>query len=134
MPVFWTRPSSKCVYKVIENSNLSPEKDQYQSDNIFGRYVDFELHNTRSSHEPRHSHISPAEFGLYNKYKKINDFVIDTSKGTKNCQDLSEPSQEPFCNSSGIDKGCGSPIIHNTSSGTCKDSVKIFFNNNKLCV
>ena len=39
---------------------LSSEKDQYESDNIFGRYVDFESHNTRSSHEPRHSHISPS--------------------------------------------------------------------------
>ena len=65
--VFWTRPSTKVVYKVIENPNLSPDKDQYQSDNIFGRYVDFESHNTRSSHEPRQSHISLAEFGLYNK-------------------------------------------------------------------
>ena len=54
-----------------------------------------------------------------------NDFVIDTRKGTKSCQDLSEPSQESFCNSSGIDQGCRSPIIHYTSSGTCKDSVKI---------
>ena len=58
--------------------------------------------------------------------KKINDFVIDTSEGTKNRQDFSEPSQESFCNSSGIDKGCGSPIIYNTSSGICKDSVKVF--------
>ena len=132
--VFWARLSTKGVYKVIENSNLSPE---YQSDNIFGRYVDFESHNTRSSHEPRHSHISPAEFGLYNKCKEINfapmsenrisgngdrfnqnDFVIDTREGTKSCQDLSEPSQEPFYNSSGIDQGCWSPIIHNASSGT----------------
>ena len=54
-----------------------------------------------------------------------NDFVIHTREGTKSCQDLSEPSQESFYNSSGIDQGCGSPIIHNTSSGTCKDSVKI---------
>ena len=54
-----------------------------------------------------------------------NHFVIDTREGTKNSQDLSEPSQVKFYNSSGIDQGCGSPIIHNTSSGTCKDSVKI---------
>ena len=54
-----------------------------------------------------------------------NDFGIDTREGAKSCQDLSEPSQESFYNSSGIDQGCGSPIIHNTSSGTCKDSVKI---------
>ena len=27
--VFWTRPSTKGVYKVIENCNLSPEEDQY---------------------------------------------------------------------------------------------------------
>ena len=72
MPVFWTRPSTKSVYKVIESSNLSPEKDQYQSDDIFGRYVGFESHNTRSSHKQRHCHISPAEFGLYNKYEEIN--------------------------------------------------------------
>ena len=74
MSVFWTRPSTKGVYKVIENSNLSPEKDQYQnqSGNIFGRYIDFESHSTRSSHDPRHSHISPAELGLYNKYKESN--------------------------------------------------------------
>ena len=69
-PVFWTRPSTKGVYKVIENSNLSPEKNQHQSDNIFGRYADFELHNTRSSHESRHSYLSRAEFELYNKYIK----------------------------------------------------------------
>ena len=29
VPVFWTRPSTKGVYKVIENCNLSPEEDQY---------------------------------------------------------------------------------------------------------
>ena len=58
---------------------------------------------------------------FFNKYKKINfepisenrifgngdrfnqnDFVIDTRKGTKSCQDLSEPSQESLYNSSGI--------------------------------
>ena len=122
----------------------SPQKDQYQSDNIFQRYVDFESHNTRSSHIPRHSHISPADFGLYNKYKEINfapmsqnrisgngdrfnqnDFFIDTREGTKSGKDLPEPSQESFYNSSGLDQVCGSPIIHNTRSGTCKDSVKI---------
>ena len=88
-------------------------------DNIFGRYVGFELYNTRSSHEPRHSRISP---GLYNKYKGINfapmsenrisgngdrvnqnDLVIDTREVTKSCQDLSAPSQESSYNSSGID-------------------------------
>ena len=72
MTVFWTRPSTKGVYKVIKNSNLSHEKNKHQSDNIFGRYIDFESRNTRSSPESRHSHISPAEFGLYNKYKEIN--------------------------------------------------------------
>ena len=54
-----------------------------------------------------------------------NGFVIDTREGPESCQDLSEPSQESFYNSSGIDQGCGSPIIHYTSSGTCKDSLKI---------
>ena len=34
-----------------------------------------------------------------------NDFVIDTREGAKSCQDLSEPSQESFYNSSGIDQG-----------------------------
>ena len=48
-----------------------------------------------------------------------------TPEKEKSCPDFSEPSQESFYNSSGIDQGCGSPIIHNTSSGTCKDSVKI---------
>ena len=80
---------------------------------MFGRYVDFESNNTRSSHETRHGHISPAEFGLYNKYKEINfspmsenrisgygdrfnqnDLVIHTRKGTKSCHNLSEPFQE----------------------------------------
>ena len=54
-----------------------------------------------------------------------NDFVIDTREGAKSCQDLSEPSQESFYNSSGIDQDCGSPIIHNASSGNYKDSAKI---------
>ena len=36
-----------------------------------------------------------------------NDFVIHTREGTKSCQDLSEPSQESFYNSSGIDQGLG---------------------------
>ena len=78
VPVFWTRPSTKGVYKVIENLNLSPEKNQHQSDNIFGRYVDIESHNTRSSHESRRGHISPSEFGLYNEHKEINfDFTVE---------------------------------------------------------
>ena len=54
-----------------------------------------------------------------------NDFVIDTREGTNSCQDLSKPSQESFYNSSGIYQGFRSPIFHNTSSETCKDSVKI---------
>ena len=54
-----------------------------------------------------------------------NDFVIDIKEGRKSCQDLSEPSQELFYNSSGIDQGCRSPITHYESSGTCKVSVKI---------
>ena len=70
--VFWTRPSTKGVYKAIENSNFSPQKNQHQSDHVFGRYVDFESHNTTSSHEFRRGHMSPTEFGLYNKYKEIN--------------------------------------------------------------
>ena len=138
VPVFWTRPSTKGVYKVIENFNLSHEKNQHQRNNIFGRYVDFELHNTRSSHKSRHRHMSPAEFGLYNKYKEINfapmsentiygngnkfnqnDFVTDTSKGIKSCQNLSEPSQESFFNSSAIGQGYRFPIVHYISSGTC---------------
>ena len=88
------------------------EKDQYQSDNIFGRYIDFESHNTTGSHESRLRHISPAKCGLYNKHKESNfalmsenrnsgngdrfnqnDFVIDTrklkvQKVVKICQDL----------------------------------------------
>ena len=36
------------VYKVIANSNLIPEKNQHQRDNIFGQYVDTESPNTRS--------------------------------------------------------------------------------------
>ena len=54
-----------------------------------------------------------------------NDFVIYTRENAKSCQDMLEPSQESFYNSAGTDKSCGSPIIHNTSRGTCKDSVKI---------
>ena len=54
-----------------------------------------------------------------------NDFVIVTREGTKSCQDLSEPCQELFYNSSEIGQCCRSPIIHYTSSGTCKNSVKI---------
>ena len=84
----------------------------------------------RSSHEPRHRHVSSAEFWLYNKYKKINgnDFVIDTREVTKNFKTFLKrlfKTCSGVYNSSGIGQGCGSPIIHNTSSGTCKDSAKI---------
>ena len=54
-----------------------------------------------------------------------NDFVIDTRIATKSCHDLSEPSQELCYDSPGFDQGYRSPLIHHTSSGTCKDSVKI---------
>ena len=83
-------------------------------------------HTIRKAHMNRDSHISPAEFGLDNKYKEINfahmlenrisgngdrfnqnDFAIDTRGSPKNCQDLSEPSQESFYNSSGIDQVIG---------------------------
>ena len=43
------------VYKVIKNSNLSPEKDQVQSNK-----------------ELRRSHISPTEFGLSRKCKEVH--------------------------------------------------------------
>ena len=52
-------------------------------------------------------------------------FNQNDSDCTKSCQDLSEPSQELFYNSSEIGQCCRSPIIHYTSSGTCKNSVKI---------
>ena len=85
----------------------------------------------------KNSHISPTEFGLYDKYKEISfapmpgiEFLgmeIDwiTREGTKSSQDLSEPSQESLYNSSGIDQGFGPLIIDSVSSGTCKDSVKV---------
>ena len=30
------------------------------------------MNKKQIDHELRHGHISPAEFGLYNKYKEIN--------------------------------------------------------------
>ena len=51
------------VYKAIENSNLTPEKNQDQSDN-----------------ELRHSHISLAEFGLDNKNTEINFALSQKTK------------------------------------------------------
>ena len=141
--LFWTRPSIIGIYKVIENFNFIPEKNQHQSGNIFRRYVDFKSHNTSSSHKSRHGHISPAEFWLYKKYKVFNfapmsenrisgygdrfnqnDFLIDTTEGTKSCQNLSEPSQELLYNSSGIDQGYRFSLIYCTSSGTCKNLVR----------
>ena len=41
-----------------------------KSDNVFGQYVDFESNNTRSSHESRCSHTSPAEPGLITNINK----------------------------------------------------------------
>ena len=55
-----------------------------------------------------------------------NESVNDYREGTKSCQNLSEPSQESFYNSSGIDKGYRPPLIHYRRSGTCKVSVKIY--------
>ena len=46
-------------------------------------------------------------------------------EGTKSCWDLSESSQKLFYNSSRIHQSYGFFIIHNTSSGTSNDSVKI---------
>ena len=43
---------------------ISPLRKINISGNIFGQYVDFGSHNTRSSHESRHSNISPVQFGL----------------------------------------------------------------------
>ena len=149
VPLSWARPSTTGVYKVIENSNLTPEKNQHQSDNIFGRYVEFELHNTRSSHESRHGHISLAEFELYNKFKEINfapmsenrisgygdrfnqnDFIIDTIESTKSCQNVSELSQE----SSLLELTRVICLIHYISSGTCKNSVKISQQQRIVCL
>ena len=70
VPMFWTRLGTIGVYKVIKNSNLTSEKNYHQIDNIFRRY--FEPHNTRSSYEARHRHISPAKYVLFNNYKEIN--------------------------------------------------------------
>ena len=69
---FGLGPTPREFCKVIENPSLSPEKNQRQIDNVFGRYVNFETHNTRSLHESRHSHISSEQLELYNKFKEIN--------------------------------------------------------------
>ena len=50
---------------------------------------------------------------------------LTTREGTKNCQNLLEHSQDEFYNSFGIDQCYRSPLMHYTSSGTCKNSVKI---------
>ena len=87
---------------------ISSQKNQHQSDNIFGRYIDFESRNVINSHESRHDHLSSAEFGLYNKYKDINfaampenrisgngdrfsqnEFPIETREDKKGCQNFS---------------------------------------------
>ena len=54
-----------------------------------------------------------------------NDFVTDAKEDTRSCQNLSEPSQESFYNSSKIDQGYRSPLIHYANNATCKDSMKI---------
>ena len=91
-----------------------------------------------------HGHISPSEFRLYNKDKEINfalfsekrisgneKYMEGTMEGLKNIQN----SPKPRYNFSGNDQSFRSPLIDYTSSGTCKDSVNDFFNNNnKLCV
>ena len=63
-------------------------------------------------------------YGNRDRFNK-NDFVIDDREGTKNCQILLEHSQDEFYNSFGIDQYYSSPLMHYTSSGTCKNSVKI---------
>ena len=83
---FGLGPAPWVFTKLFKNSSLSPEKNQHQSDHIYGRYVDFKLHYTRSSHESRHSQISSAEFGLYNKYKEIN--FASMSENKISCQNL----------------------------------------------
>ena len=77
MPMFWTRSSTTGIYKVIENSTVIPDKNQLQNDSIFGWYVDVDSHNTRSSIELRHSHISRAKFGFYNKYQNLYTYVTE---------------------------------------------------------
>ena len=54
---FGLGPAPRVFTKLLKIP-ISPEKDQHQSENIFGRYVGFESHSTRSSHEPRQSYIS----------------------------------------------------------------------------
>ena len=61
------------VYKAIENSNLTPEKNQDQSDN-----------------ELRHSHTSLAEFGLDNKNTEINFALMSENKIPGNGNRLSQ--------------------------------------------
>ena len=96
------------MFRKLLKIPISSQKNQHQSDNIFGRYIDFESHNVTTSHESRHNHLSSAEFGLYNKYKDINfaamsenrisgngdrfnqnEFAIDTREDTKGCQNFS---------------------------------------------
>ena len=69
VPLFWTGPSTKGVVKIIEISHLRK---------IIIRviiYLDDMLilsHIIREAQMSRDSHISPAEFVLYNKCKEIN--------------------------------------------------------------
>ena len=84
VPVLWSRRSTKGVYKIAKNNNLSPENNQHQGDDVFGEYVDFESRNTKSSQELRHSHIFPAEFGLYSKYKEIDFAPMPENRISRN--------------------------------------------------
>ena len=125
VPMFWTRSSTTVTYKVIENSNITSEKYQHQSDNISTRYgydLDDMLvlsHTIQEAHMSREKVIYLLQSFCFiinikkstlHPCRKIELLVMEKdsikltlSLTAEKVQNLSGSAQESFYKSSGID-------------------------------
>ena len=133
--VFWTRPSAKGIYKVpiflLRKINIRVIK--YLSDVLILSQAIQEAHISRDTVIyllQNLGFIINIKKSILHPWQKIEflGMEIDLIKMTlsltpENVQKVAKSLS--FYNSSGINQGYKSPIIHYISSGTCKDSVKI---------
>jgi len=71
MSVFWSRASTKDIYKDSKDSNSIYEKTECTSNNLSGRYTDFRFFSRGTLLGQRYIDFSVAKFGLFDQHQKV---------------------------------------------------------------
>lgn len=109
--VFWLRPSTKDIYKTVENSYSNSTSHKYSGHNLSGRHASYESNSRKLENGTRHVDLSAATAGVHNKYKEICSAPLPENRVSRTRNRLCEHDTE-------ITSGKGDSISTTMSGGT----------------